>query len=98
VAFDDPLWPVHGATPGRHRQAHLPGARLRLTTQKTGKTLTILMAEPLERHVESLPVSDDQRAPLHPRAYGALEAVGKTGGLSNQFADLLAQAGLRARR
>jgi integrase len=37
----------------------LPGARIRFTTQKTGKTLTIPMAEPLPRHVESLPVSDD---------------------------------------
>jgi integrase len=74
----------------------LPGQRLRLTTQKTGKTLIIPMAEPLARHVESLCVSDDPQAPIHPRALGFLEAQGKTGGLSNQFADLLAQAGLRA--
>ena len=76
----------------------LPGQRLRLTTQKTGKTLIIPMAEPLARHVESLPVSDDTSSPLHPRASAVLDAQGKTGGLSNQFADLLAQAGLRAGR
>jgi len=44
----------------------------------------------------SLPVNDDMRTPLHPRAFALLDAQGKTGGLSNQFADLLAQAGLRA--
>jgi integrase len=76
----------------------LPGQRLRLTTQKTRKILTIPLAEPLARHVMSLPVSDDTSSPLHPRASGVLDAQGKTGGLSNQFADLLAQAGLRAGR
>jgi integrase len=74
----------------------LPGQRIRLTTRKTGKILAIPLAEPLQRHVLSLPVSDDARAPLHPRALAVLQAQGKTGGLSNQFADLLAQAGLRA--
>jgi site-specific recombinase XerD len=34
---------------------------------------------------------------LHPRAFACLEAQGKTGGLSNQFADVLFQAGLRPR-
>ena len=62
----------------------LPGQRIRLTTQKTGKTLIIPMAEPLVRHVMSLPVSDDTSSPLHPRAFCVLEAQGKTGGLSNQ--------------
>ena len=52
----------------------LPGQRIRLTTQKTGKTLTIPMAEPLARHVENLPVSDDARTPLHPRAFALLDA------------------------
>jgi hypothetical protein len=49
----------------------------------------IPMAEPLARHVEGLPVSDDPQAPIHPRAFAVLQAQGKTGGLSNQFADLL---------
>jgi integrase len=74
----------------------LPGQTIRLTTQKTNRVLSIPMAFALVRHIESLPVSDDPYAPLHPRAFGVLEAQGKTGGLSNLFADLLAQAGLRA--
>jgi integrase len=75
-----------------------PKSVVRLTTQKTGKLLIIPMAEPLLRHVESLPASDDAKAPLHPRAFRFLEAQGRTGTLSNHFADLLAQAGLRAPR
>jgi integrase len=73
----------------------LEKGRLRLTVQKTHKVLIIPMAEPLIRHVEALPVSDDPSAPLHPRASCFLEAHGRTGGLSTQFAKLLAQAGLR---
>jgi integrase len=46
----------------------------------------------------SLPVSDDAQTPLHPRASAVLDAQGKTDGPSNQFAGLLAQAGLRAAR
>jgi hypothetical protein len=42
--------------------------RIKLVTQNTHKVLIIPMAEPLARHVESLPVSDDSQAPLHPRA------------------------------
>jgi integrase len=73
----------------------LPNSVIRLTTQKTGKSLIIPLAEPLARHVESLPCADDPHTPLHPRAFGFMETHGRTGGLSNQFADLLAQAGLR---
>ena len=70
--------------------------KLRLTTQKTHKVLIIPMPPPLRRHVESLPVSDEPHSPIHPRAFGFLETQRRTGGLSNQFADLLALAGLRA--
>ncbi len=37
----------------------------------------------------------DAAAPLHPRAHAIVTAQGKRGHLSNQFADLLAQVGLR---
>jgi integrase len=68
---------------------------IRLTTQKTGKSLIIPLAESLARHVEGLPCSDDPHTPLHPKAFGFLETHGRTDGLSSQFTDLLAQAGLR---
>ena len=76
----------------------LQRGEIRLVTRKTDKTLTLPIAEPLRKHLESLPANDDPDAPLHPRAYGIVTAQGKTGHLSNQFADLLAQAGLREKK
>jgi integrase len=46
----------------------------------------------------SLPSSDDLTAPLHPRAAAVLRRHGRSAALSNQFADLLADAGLRPRK
>jgi len=71
---------------------------IRLVTRKTGKTLTLPIAEPLRKHLENLPTSDNPDAPLHPRAHAILSEQGKTGHLSNHFADLLAQAGLREKK
>ncbi len=66
---------------------------IRLVTSKTGKMMLIPIADPLRRHILSLPASDDPKAPLHSRAYNC-----KISTLSNQFVDLLAAAGLRPRR
>jgi integrase len=74
----------------------LPHEQVRLTTAKTGKVLIIPMADALVRHVESLPVSDDPDAPIHPRAF-AIISRGQSADLSHQFAELLVQAGLRPR-
>jgi len=71
---------------------------LRLVTRKTGRPLILPVAGPLRRQIEELPTSEDPAAPLHPRAYDTLERQGKSGGLSNQFADILAAAGLRAKK
>jgi integrase len=71
--------------------------QLRLTTQKTGKTLILPLAEPLQRFLEEKPSSDNLESPLHPRAFATLGAHGRSAALSNQFADLLADAGLRKR-
>jgi len=68
---------------------------IRLVTRKTGKRIMIPIATPLATYLEALPSSDDPDAPVHPRAYAITKAQGKSGHLSNQFADLLAQAGLR---
>jgi integrase len=73
----------------------LTRSEIRLVTRKTGKRVMIPIAAPLARCLETLPSSDDPHAPVHPRAYGILKVQGKSGHLSNQFADLLAQAGLR---
>lgn len=71
---------------------------IRLVTRKTGKTLVLPIAAPLRKHLESLPTSDNPDAPLHPRAFSIVAKQGKTGSLSNQFADLLSQAGLREKK
>lgn len=70
---------------------------LRLQTQKTGRLMVLPLAPPLVRHLESIPCSDDVRAPLHPRAAALLARNGRSAALSNQFGDLLADAGLRPR-
>ncbi len=76
----------------------LQRGEIRLITRKTGKTLNLPIAAPLRKHLEGLPVGDDPDAPLHPLTLAILIEQGKTGHLSNQFADLLAQAGLRDKK
>jgi integrase len=74
----------------------LERGEVRLVTRKTGRTMVIPMAQALRSHIESLPMGEVPAAPLHPRAFRTLTQTGKTATLSNQFGDLLAQAGLRA--
>lgn len=76
----------------------LQKGEIRLVTQKTNKTKILPMARSLRRTIEALSTSDDPAAPLHPRAFRILSEQGKTGTLSNQFADLLVQAGLRKKK
>ena len=71
---------------------------LRFVARKTGKTIILPLDGPLAAHVEKLPAADFMRTPLHSRAFAIVEKQGKTGHLSNQFADLLAQAGLRKKQ
>jgi integrase len=58
-------------------------------------TRNLPMAPTLRKHLETLPAGDNPDAPLHPRAFSIVAREGRSGSLSNQFADLLAQAGLR---
>ncbi|MHA3773685.1 tyrosine-type recombinase/integrase [Verrucomicrobiota bacterium sgz303538] len=73
----------------------LARGEIRLQTRKTGKHLSLPIPLPLQEHLTSLPASDDPNAPVHPQAFAILERQKKTGGLSNQFADILSAAGLR---
>jgi len=71
---------------------------LRFSTRKTGKTMILPLAAPLRKHIKSLHFADDPAAPIHPKAFDLVERQHKTGNLSNQFADLLAAAGLREKK
>jgi len=71
---------------------------LRLATRRTGKVLILPLAAPLLANIKKLPSSDDPHSPLHPKAYAILQKEGKSSSLSNQFADLLARAGLREKK
>lgn len=76
----------------------LAAKELRFIARKTGKTTILYLDGPLATHIDALSVPDSPKTPLHPRAFAIVENQGKTGHLSNQFADLLAQAGLRKKQ
>ncbi len=80
------------------RNIDLQQNEIRLVTRKTHKSVILPIAAPLRRLVEGMAGSDDPDAPLHPRAFAIMHAQGKSGHLSNQFADVLAQAGLREKK
>jgi integrase len=56
------------------------------------------IAVPLRRYLEGLPSSDNLNTPLHPRAFAVVARQGKSGALSRQFIELLAQAGIREKQ
>jgi integrase len=67
---------------------------VRLFTSKTGRRQIIPLAQPLQRHAQSLRAGDDPRQPLHPRAFASVEKSGKVGTLSRQFYELMVDAGM----
>jgi integrase len=70
--------------------------QIRLVTRKTGKTLLLPIAAPLRALIPTLPGFDNPKAPLHPRSFATIQRQkGRAGPLSNQFAALLVDAGLR---
>jgi len=71
----------------------LAAEEIHLTTGKTGRVVRIPIAAPLLAHIETLPVSDDPKAPIHPKAAALATVNGST--LSRQFGELLASLGLR---
>jgi len=80
--------------------ANLDTARgeLRYVMRKTGKTIMLPIVGPLALHIASLEAPDSLDVPLHPRAHDVMTRTGKSGTLSNWFANVLADAGLRKRQ
>ena len=80
-------------------QIDLERDEIRLTARKTGKSLLIPIAAPLREHLLAVETGDNPRSPVHPRAFEIVTTQnGRTGTLSNQFAELLVSAGLREAR
>ena len=80
-------------------QIDLERDEIALTTRKTGKRLLIPIAAPLREHLLTLPSGDNPRGPVHLNAFEILRAQnGRVGTLSNQFSELLVDAGLREPR
>jgi len=75
----------------------LDKGEIQLTTAKTSKRLLIPMAAPLIRYLKGLYSPAHQNEPMHPVACSVLKRNGRSALLSNQFIDLLAQAGLRTK-
>ena len=82
----------------RWNNLNLVRNEVRLVTRKTDRVLILPIAEPLRRHIATLPVSDDLNGPIHPAACTIVERQKRSGNLSNQFADLLSAAGLRQKK
>jgi integrase len=72
----------------------LDSNELAFVTRKTGRKMRIPLATPLQRYITALPAGDDPKQPLFPRAFSA----NRSGTLSNQFHEILVDAGLAAAR
>jgi integrase len=68
----------------------MESSELAFATGKTGRRMRIPLAAPLQRYIAQLPAGDDPKQPLFPRAF----KTKRTGMLSNQFYDIMADAGL----
>ncbi|MBV8279153.1 MAG: tyrosine-type recombinase/integrase, partial [Verrucomicrobia bacterium] len=77
----------------------LDEGRIRFRTRKTGKKIDVPITGALQEHLLSLPSADQLDLPLHPEAFATMrEQRGRTNTLSNQFAEILAAAGLREKK
>jgi integrase len=73
----------------------LERGEIRIRTRKTKKRVLIPIAPPLRQHIDSLEAGDESGAPIHPKAFATVNRQQRSGNLSNQFSDILAQAGFR---
>jgi integrase len=68
----------------------LDSGELAFVSRKTARRMRVPLAAPLLRFIAKLPALDDPTAPLFPRAFNTK----RTGTLSNQFYDIMVDAGL----
>ncbi|HEY2627104.1 MAG TPA: site-specific integrase [Candidatus Udaeobacter sp.] len=72
------------------RAVNLETGEIAFTARKTGRRIVLPLVQPLSDYLSSLPASDNPNASIFPRAASAK----RTGSLSNQFREILADAGL----
>jgi integrase len=72
------------------RAVNLENSEIAFTTRKTGRRIVLPLVQPLGDYLASLPASDDPNAFIFPTAASAK----RTGTLSNQFREILVDAGL----
>jgi site-specific recombinase XerD len=82
----------------RRSNVNLEKGIIELTARKTSRMMSIPIAPALRKHVDSMTLGADGLSPLHPRAFEIVNKQGKSGHLSNQFAAILAKAGLREKK
>ncbi len=78
-------------------RVNLESGTIELTPRKTrrhGKTVSVPIADPLRRFLETLPSADDPKAPLFPRAFALYDKSYANGDLSKEFRRLLEKARL----
>jgi integrase len=68
----------------------LERGEISFVTRKTGRRQIIPLAPPLEKYLSSLPSVDKPKTPIFPKA----AAITRSGTLSNQFYEILSDAGL----
>jgi integrase len=72
------------------RAVNFDSGEIAFTAKKTGRRIVLPLMQPLSDYLASLPASDNPNAYIFPRAASAK----RTGTLSNQFRDILVDAGL----
>jgi len=72
------------------RAVNLDTGEIAFTARKTGRRIVLPLVQPLGDYLASLPASDNPDAFIFPRAASAT----RTGTLSNQFREILVDAGL----
>lgn len=79
-------------------QIDIKNKEILLTTRKTLRHQKIPICSPLLSHIKSLPKPSTQVEPVHPKAESIFVSQGRSGMLSRQFYELLAKAGLVAKK
>jgi integrase len=80
------------------RQVDVAQNTLAIVTRKTGRRVILPLAPPLLSHLATMDAGDSPDAPLFPGLAAVVSETGRAGTLSNQFYDILVDAGLAAPR